>query len=47
MTRKQAMARRAVILKELSTMSRLGWHNAKPCDYEPLERELRRLEEWI
>lgn len=37
-------ARRSAIIAELCRMSRDGWQNARPCDYEPLERELRELE---
>ena len=33
-------AKRSAIIAELSRLSRDGWRNAKPCDYEPLEREL-------
>jgi hypothetical protein len=36
--------RRSAIIAELSRLSRDGWANALPCDYEPLERELRALE---
>jgi hypothetical protein len=36
--------RRSEIIRELCELSRLGWQNAKPCDYEPLEKELRELE---
>ncbi len=36
--------RRAVIIQELSHMSRNGWRDAKPCDYQPLEQELRDIE---
>lgn len=32
--------RRLQILKELSDLSRNGWANARPCDYQPLEDEL-------
>lgn len=44
MTRKQKRARRVAIIKELSDLSRGGWANALPCDYEPLEKELKQLE---
>lgn len=43
MTRKDR-ARRTAIIKELSDLSRDGWASARPCDYEPLERELREIE---
>ena len=36
--------RRSEIIRELCRLSRNGWRDAKPCDYEPLERELRELE---
>ena len=32
--------RRSEITTELSRLSRNGWANAKPADYQPLEREL-------
>lgn len=35
--------RRISIIKQLSDLSRDGWSNARPCDYEPLEAELRAL----
>jgi hypothetical protein len=38
------LKRRSEIIRELCNLSRDGWANAKPCDYEPLERELRELE---
>ena len=38
MSKKQK--RRIEIIKALSDLSRDGWRNAKPCDYEALEREL-------
>lgn len=38
-------ARRSAIIAELSRLSRNGWANARPCDYEPLEAELRSIEE--
>ena len=44
MTRKDR-ARRTEIIRELSRLSRNGWRAAKPCDYEPLEAELREIEE--
>lgn len=43
MTRAQ-QKRRSEIIKTLSDLSRNGWANALPCDYEPLEKELRELE---
>lgn len=36
--------RRSEIIRRLSELSRNGWQNALPCDYEPLERELREIE---
>lgn len=36
-TRKERLA----IITELCALSRNGWANAKPCDYEPLETKLR------
>lgn len=36
--------RRIEIIKQLSDLSKNGWANARPCDYEPLERELRELQ---
>lgn len=36
--------RRTQIIKELSDLSRNGWANARPCDYEPLERELTAID---
>jgi len=44
MTRKQMQKRRAAIVTELCKLSRNGWRDAKPCDYQPLEAELRTLE---
>ena len=44
MTRKQARARRRAIIAELSRLLRDGWANARPCDYPPLEAELKTLE---
>jgi hypothetical protein len=41
-TKKQRQRRRQIV-RELSQLSRDGWRDAKPCDYEPLERELRML----
>jgi hypothetical protein len=43
MTKAQAK-RRSEIVRALSDLSRNGWANALPCDYEPLERELRIIE---
>lgn len=40
MTKKQMIARRSEIIRELSRLSRDGWKFAIPADYEPLEREL-------
>jgi hypothetical protein len=36
--------RRSEIIRELCKLSQGGWQNAKPCDYEPLEAELKKLE---
>jgi hypothetical protein len=36
-------ARRSAIIRELSDLSRNGWSQARPCDYQPLERELEAL----
>lgn len=44
MTHAQAAKRRSEIIRLLSELSRNGWRDARPCDYEPLERELRSLE---
>lgn len=35
---------RSQIIKMLCELSRNGWANAVPCDYEPLERELAQIE---
>jgi hypothetical protein len=43
LTKKQR-ARRSAIIAELCRLSRNGWANALPCDYVPLEAELRALE---
>ena len=43
MKRKDAK-RRSQIIKELSDLARNSWANAKPCDYEPLEKELAEIE---
>jgi hypothetical protein len=40
---KKTQARRSFLIGELCKLSRNGWANAKPCDYEPLERELKQL----
>jgi len=45
LNKRQRLERCAIIRSELVKMSRNGWRDAKPCDYEPLERELRTLEE--
>jgi hypothetical protein len=37
-------SRRSEIIRQLCELSRNGWANARPCDYEPLERELREIE---
>lgn len=44
MTRKRLRERRSIIVRQLCDLSRDGWRHAKPCDYQPLERELRRIE---
>lgn len=36
--------RRRAIIAQLVELSRKGWANARPTDYEPLERELREIE---
>jgi len=33
--------KRSLVIAELTRLSRDGWKDAKPCDYEPLERTLR------
>lgn len=43
MTRKQK-ARRSQIIAELANLSRNGWRDARRCDWEPLEQELRAME---
>lgn len=43
MTQKQRAARRAIIMTELTKLSRDGWAHARPEDYQPLEAELRSL----
>jgi hypothetical protein len=43
MTRAQRK-RRTEIIKALSDLSRDGWRNARRCDWEALESELRELE---
>lgn len=40
---KPERARYSVLVRELSNMSHNGWAGARPCDYEPLERELKAL----
>jgi len=37
--------RHRLIVSLLSDMSKDGWRHALPCDYEPLEKELREIEE--
>jgi len=47
-TRLTDMQRRAgAIRHELCRMSRNGWRDAKPSDYQPLESELDKLERLI
>lgn len=41
---KALAARRREIIRALAELSRNGWANARPYDYEPLERELREIE---
>lgn len=43
MSKKQK--RRIELIKALSDLSRNGWANAKPYDYQPLEAELAKLEQ--
>jgi hypothetical protein len=44
MTRAQKRRRRSEIIRELSRLSRNGWRDATPQDYERLEQELWELE---
>ena len=44
MSKGRSRKRRSDIIKQLSDLSRNGWANAHPCDYEPLEAELRELD---
>lgn len=39
--------RRREIVRQLSELSRNGWQNAIPADYEHLERELHEIDEYI
>jgi hypothetical protein len=39
----EQIERRRKIIAQLCELSCNGWRNAKPCDYQPLEAELRRL----
>jgi hypothetical protein len=41
----RARKHRTAIIKILSDLSRGGWQNARPQDYQPLEAELRLIEE--
>lgn len=41
---RRKLERRSEIIRELCKLSRAEWANAMPCDYEPLEAELKRLE---
>ena len=41
---KYQQARRSAIIAQLCELSRNSWRDAKPCDYLPLEAELRKLE---
>ena len=38
-------ARRSQIIRALSDLSRDGWNGVRPEDYQPLEAELRAIEE--
>lgn len=41
--RRRFNARKAAIIRQLADLSRNGWANATPADYEPLEAELRSM----
>lgn len=45
MIAKNKLKRRAEIIRLLSELSRDGWAASQPSDYEPLERELREIEQ--
>lgn len=42
-TPKRANKRKSVIISQLVELSRNGWANAKPEDYLPLEKELKKF----
>ena len=44
---KTRKTRRSEIIRILSDLARDGWANARPCDYQPLEKELREIEQEI
>jgi hypothetical protein len=39
-----ARKRMIAIINQLSDLARNGWRDALPCDYQPLEAELRVLQ---
>lgn len=41
---KNQAKRRSEIIRQLSELSRNGWENARPSDYQPLERELSEID---
>lgn len=45
MTVKQRRDRISQIIRMLAEMSRDSWRHARPSDYQPLESELRRLQD--
>lgn len=46
MTRNQIRDKISACVAELSRLSRDGWSAARPCDYEPVEAELREMREF-
>lgn len=40
MTKRQMVKRRSDLIVELCKLSRNGWRDARPVDYQPLEAEL-------
>jgi hypothetical protein len=44
MLTKKEFSRLREIIRQLCELSRDGWRHAKPCDYRPLEAELKALE---
>lgn len=42
---KQTETRRAAIVSQLSDLSKDGWSKARPADYQPLEAELRAIDQ--